>query len=66
MNLRDLGLSCYSAPLLVIYRAGILEAPKLDEPLGKEDQWIGSDPCPIQCCLAMAEHWTLCSALSSF
>ena len=32
---------------LVMYRAGILEAAKLDEPHRKEDQWIASDPRPI-------------------
>lgn len=42
--------------LLDMYRAGILEAPKLDEPLGKEDQWIASDPGPIQRCLATVLH----------
>lgn len=32
---------------LVMYRARILEAAKLDEPHRKEDQWIASDPRPI-------------------
>lgn len=40
----------------VIYRAKILAASKLDEPSGKEDHWIVSDPRLIRCCLAVLIH----------
>lgn len=42
--------------LTVIYRAKILAASKLDEPSGKEDHWIVSDPCLIRCRLATLIH----------
>lgn len=42
--------------LLVMYGAGILESPKLDEPLRKEDQWIASDPRTIVSSGRVAPH----------